>query len=135
MSVDGYMTVSDFLSGGSDTLYNFNSGNYEGKPTWAETIGVAAPAIPSPASESSYNQFTADNISNFFKDIVGSAASLYTAKAAVDIARVKAQTGLNIAKVQGIYPQAAAQAYNNRSYSTLILWGTIGLIGFVALRK
>lgn len=125
--------VSDLF--GSTQLYNFSTGMYEDKPTWESTIGNAAAPPTERASEGAYNEFTMKNLTDFFTNTVSAAKAIYTAKAAVDISRVQAQTGLNVAKTAGIYPKAGGLAYDSSTTVALIGVGTVGLVLFLALRK
>lgn len=125
MGYDDFNVTSDSLS----TSFWTND-----KVTWGESIGNAVTAPTEKASEGAYNEFTMQNITNFFRDLTGAAAGIYTAKAAVDISRVKAQTGLDLAKAQGLYPKAAGMAYDSSSTTALIAIGTVGLVIWAVMK-
>ncbi len=105
------------------------------KTTYEESIAATSPQVYVPASDQSHDQFTAQNITTFVKDVVGGIAGLYSAKASVDIARVKAQTALDVAKVQGIYPKAGGQIYDSSNMTSLFVLGSIGLGVFLLVRR
>lgn len=105
------------------------------KTTYEESIAATNPVVRVPVSDQSHDQFTAQNITSFVKDVVGGLAGLYSAKASVDIARVKAQTALDVAKVQGIYPKAGGEIYDSSNLTSLFVLGSIGIGVLWMLKK
>ena len=108
---------------------------FSDKMSYDELTNATSPQIRVPASDQSHDQFTSENITSFVKDIVGGLAGFYTAKASVDVARVKAQTALDVAKVQGIYPKAGGQIYDSSSMTQLFVLGSLAVGVFFLVRK
>lgn len=105
------------------------------KMTYEDLTAATSPQIYVPVSEQSHDEFTAANITSFVKDVVGGLAGLYSAKASVDIARVKAQTALDVAKAQGIYPKAAGQIYDSSNMTQLFVLGSLAVGVLFLVRK